>query len=780
MMPAAQPSTDDAIDHALALVELGLRPVPIKPGGKHPPMASWQHAQPDAKLVRNWWNGLYRGHGVGLVMGPQPCGYNLMALDVDAHNPAADGWDALHDLEATHGPLPTTWRSLTGGGGAHILFDAGKHTVRNQQAGGNRIAPGIDVRGDGGQIVVAPTIHPVSLQMYAWEIGCAPWDTTIAPCPAWLLDLVTERPAAPRSDLYGQTLARDVKTSLYGNSDDSPAEMLRLRWDWRHELAAAGWTLAKDGTDSLWTRPGKDRREGHSAVLHGNDVLVVFTTEIPNHWRQAGVLTTDGSGYSFSPFAFYAATRHQGSLRDAGSALRAGMVVKPSTGLTEPYRAESGEVEMPPSVDDDDWSPHDVVSIARAITDGTFVPETPVLLEIEGAQPLLYPGRIHSIFGPPGGGKSWVAAAGVAERLKLGEYVLVIDWEDASHGWTLRLIQLGCTTDDIARLDYRNPASSLQWGIGGGLLDTDTPWTLVVIDSAGEAMAAQGIELADDKGTAAWFQLAKKFTIRTERPAVLMLDHVPKAAGDEPAKYAIGSQRKLAAITGASYRCDTVKEFAKNRPGILKLVVAKDRLGNRTKGSTACEVHVDGNDDRVRMEFRISDAQAAHDAGGTFRPTRLMENVSRFVEGAPRTSRRDIEVSVRGKAGAVRQAIDVLVEEGWMTATPVGPGAKAKVEHVVIRPFREAEPVDNSLYGDASSPIVPLRPASSRTNLTHPKSASSPSSLSFIDRDEGTKHWGEQGDEHRPASDGAVDNLTSPVDNFSSIPAPEYDDFDPI
>ncbi len=38
MMPATQPDSDRPIDHALALVDHGLRPVPIKPGQKHPPM----------------------------------------------------------------------------------------------------------------------------------------------------------------------------------------------------------------------------------------------------------------------------------------------------------------------------------------------------------------------------------------------------------------------------------------------------------------------------------------------------------------------------------------------------------------------------------------------------------------------------------------------------------------------------------------------------------------------------------------------------------------------
>lgn len=45
MMPAtAAPIDDDAHQHALTLAALGLRVLPIKPGGKSPPMNSWQHA----------------------------------------------------------------------------------------------------------------------------------------------------------------------------------------------------------------------------------------------------------------------------------------------------------------------------------------------------------------------------------------------------------------------------------------------------------------------------------------------------------------------------------------------------------------------------------------------------------------------------------------------------------------------------------------------------------------------------------------------------------------
>ena len=254
-----------------------------------------------------------------------------------------------------------------------------------------------------------------------------------------------------------------------------------------------------------------------------------------------------------------------------------------------------------------------------------------------------------------------------------------------------------------------------------------------------------------------------------------MLDHVPKANGDEPAKYAIGSQRKLAAITGASYRCDTVKEFAKGRSGILKLVVAKDRLGNRPKGATACEVHVDGHDEAVEMAFRVSDAQAAHDAGQPFRPTHLMELVSRWLEGCPGASKAEIENAVRGRGSMKRLAIDTLVSEGYVTATALGSHATARVEHTVVRPFREADPVDNVVTGGASSASSHLRPASSRTNQTPPKGASSPSSLPSV-------RQGRRDEAPRGLAESFVPPDDPPVYNSepSTIPDPDDDGFVPF
>ena len=534
--------------------------------------------------------------------------------------------------------------------------------------------------------------------------------------------------------------------------DGTVFDLLRDGWDWHAELMRRGWTPQRQhGGDTYWVRPGKDPRDGHSAVLHGTDgPLVVFTTSIDTAWTQAGTLTRDGSGWSFGPFGFYAATEHGG---DRSAAAR---------GLYDRYGIEfSDHVDLnamigtqgEPEADDDevgDWDRRDLVELAKRMIEGDYEPERPVFLEVTDGMPLFYRGRIHSIFGPPGGGKTWVGLYALAERLQAGERCAMFDWEDAEQGTTQRLLQLGCTLDDLGRFDYRNPTSSLLYG--WKQIETDpTPWTMIVIDSAGEALAAQGVELNDDKGTAQWFQLAKKLARRPEKPSIVMLDHVPKNGGDEPAKMAIGSQRKLAAITGASYRCDTLVEPARGKDGKLKLVTAKDRLGNRPKGSTACEVHLHDDGPLLVLTFTRSEAQAAHERGEKFRPTHLMERVSRWLEINPGATRRAIEKDVTGRGEAVRQAIDVLIEEGWVAVEIVGQSHK----HRVVRDYRETsdlvtQPVDNSDSWEPRPTASNRVPTASRTRSTNPESTASTASPSGYQV--GTRAAVAGGDGHQAAA----------------------------
>lgn len=108
-------------------------------------------------------------------------------LDLDG----AEAEEDLAKLVAVHGPLPETVEQGTGKG-RHLCFAWDPaFEVRNSAS---KIGRGIDVRGEGGYIVLPPSIHP-SGRAYAWADGRSPRDRAFAPAPFWLLELVC--PPAP-------------------------------------------------------------------------------------------------------------------------------------------------------------------------------------------------------------------------------------------------------------------------------------------------------------------------------------------------------------------------------------------------------------------------------------------------------------------------------------------------------------------------------------------------------------------------------------------------------
>ena len=105
----------------------------------------------------------------------------IVVLDLDLGQ-GKHGDDTLAQLEEQHGRLPEAPMTLTGGGGRHLYFaHPGGHV-------GNRagIRPGIDLRGDGGCIVLPPSIHP-SGNTYEWVPGRAPGEHSLASLPPFFL-----------------------------------------------------------------------------------------------------------------------------------------------------------------------------------------------------------------------------------------------------------------------------------------------------------------------------------------------------------------------------------------------------------------------------------------------------------------------------------------------------------------------------------------------------------------------------------------------------------------
>lgn len=144
--------------------------------GKHPRTRhGLKDASTDPDRIRTWWS-RWPTANLGATTGAAS---GLVVVDVDL----PDGPKSLDRLQTDHDRLPATCEQRTGSGGRQLLFAHPGSEVANRTG----LVPGIDVRGDGGYIVVPPSRH-VSGDRYRWTGRVRP-----APAPDWLLALVAER-----------------------------------------------------------------------------------------------------------------------------------------------------------------------------------------------------------------------------------------------------------------------------------------------------------------------------------------------------------------------------------------------------------------------------------------------------------------------------------------------------------------------------------------------------------------------------------------------------------
>ena len=190
----------DGLAAALAYQARGWSVVPLRPGEKRPLIRreGFQHQPASESQVRRWfehWPDANLGVVTGAVSG-------LIVLDID---PEHGGGDSLAAFERQHGPTPPTLEAITGGGGRHLYFSHPGGVVHNRV----NLAAGLDLRGDGGYVVVPPSRHP-SGKHYAWAPDRGPDEVAIGPMPPWLSRLLSgegERHGHPMA--YWRALARD-------------------------------------------------------------------------------------------------------------------------------------------------------------------------------------------------------------------------------------------------------------------------------------------------------------------------------------------------------------------------------------------------------------------------------------------------------------------------------------------------------------------------------------------------------------------------------------------
>lgn len=194
------------LDSALWYARHGWRVFPCGPRKKTPmTRTGFKEATRDPDQIHAWW-GACPTANIGIATGA-----GLVVLDID---PDKGGDDSLAGLEAEHGRLPDTVECLTGSGGRHIFFSTDVAVPCSVAT----VGPGLDIRGDGGYVVAAPSVHPNG-RRYEWELSSRPTEVSLAPIPDWLFDLAHRKPAPPdeSSTVFIQGGRNDALTRKAGS-----------------------------------------------------------------------------------------------------------------------------------------------------------------------------------------------------------------------------------------------------------------------------------------------------------------------------------------------------------------------------------------------------------------------------------------------------------------------------------------------------------------------------------------------------------------------------------
>jgi hypothetical protein len=211
---------------ALNYAARGWQVFPCRPRAKTPATAhGFKDATADAVRISAYWR---RRPDANIAMATGASS-GVFVIDVDVKN-GAGGEARWHDLCRAHG-----WRSQsdvlmarTPSGGRHLYF---RHVAGVTNSRG-ALPAGVDVRGDGGYVLLPPSRLKDCDQPYAWLYPDA---TDVMEAPAWLLDVLDQKPERsavlieqqehdPSSEIIAGGIARVLADAVEGERNN------RLFW----------------------------------------------------------------------------------------------------------------------------------------------------------------------------------------------------------------------------------------------------------------------------------------------------------------------------------------------------------------------------------------------------------------------------------------------------------------------------------------------------------------------------------------------------------------------
>jgi Bifunctional DNA primase/polymerase, N-terminal len=220
----------DILMAAIALAAAGLAVFPCVYCKKEPATRrGFYDATTNPVTIRRWFGGNFKRNlavRTGRASG-------AWVLDVD--NP-----ESLKALEDHHGSLPVTRQSQSSRG-LHFWF---KTTGVPIASSNSRVAPGLDVKAEGGYVVVPSSVHPDGV-VYQWVN-----DEPLQNAPEWLIALASKPPpqAPPTSPrpfsgapgAYGAAALRSEIDALAATPPGARNNQLNKASFCLHQLVAGG------------------------------------------------------------------------------------------------------------------------------------------------------------------------------------------------------------------------------------------------------------------------------------------------------------------------------------------------------------------------------------------------------------------------------------------------------------------------------------------------------------------------------------------------------------
>ncbi len=373
-----------------------------------------------------------------------------------------------------------------------------------------------------------------------------------------------------------------------------------------------------------------------------------------------------------------------------------------------PELLEAAGITTRPKEDDAQKALREGPIVTGSWWDVKHEPIHPTMLEVDGGNPLIYPGMSHVFIGEPGRGKSMIGQWLCLSEARAGRTALFLDLEKNLPHFIERLKAMGCTREEAQRIGYWRLTKSITAEALERIkafVDANTIG-VVVLDSVGRSISRSNIngknlDENNNNDVRLWFDLQVDPWMRWGCTPVLIDHTVKPSQHSNDSRYAKGAGAKLDVISGAAYMVKFAAPFSKEKEGMAKIYVAKDNNGDRAEGQLAAEMHVTPRDEGTRIEIKLT--MPEQKSGDDWRPTVLMARISEWVEkmAQPLSWRavREAPVGAKGGKGSkthIDAALRILRDEGYIDWPQGG-----KITHVKSY-HQEDDPKSDRFQGDAA------------------------------------------------------------------------------